>query len=485
MIRYVLGLMILMLMACTPKSNDPEFTIVDFENGLTVAYNYLAIFGNNYQPINDLSSDQIGIPGLGANLTIGDNLKELLTHTWTPGNTMVNNLWTNLYNGVNAANNTLAIAAEVAEEIGADELAEARALRAFEFFLLMDVFGNVQAFKEDVLSGNVSVPQLKRAEVFTFIETELKEIIPLLKPEPSYGKITRPVAQAILAKLYLNAEVYTGTANWAACRDACAAIIASNAYHLVDDYFDLFAIENATLADQSLLMVSTIPPSIHPSRLTIHPAQINVNSPSTSGFQNWAAIPEFYNLFDKINDKRALAFLIGPQKTANGTAILDASGNPIDYTSDYRNTSIYNSGARVLKYALDPTKTNYGDNDIVILRYADVLLMEAEALNELGDLNGAVALINQVRARAYTVAAPLNVGDFTQESLRAQILKERSQELMWEGWRRQDLIRHGQFCSGTWTQKLTVDDDCEKRKLFPIPQSVLDVNATLVQNPGY
>lgn len=483
--RYLLGLMILLLVACTPKSNDPKFTIVDFEDGLSVAYNYMAVFGNNYQPINDLSSDQIGIPGFGANLSTGDNLNELLTHTWTPGNAMVYNLWTNLYNGVSAVNNTLAIAAEVVEDIGADELAEARALRAFNFFLLMDVFGNIQAFKEDVLSGNVAVPQLQRAEVFTFIETELKEIIPLLKAEPSYGKITRPVAQAILAKLYLNAEVYTGTANWAACRDACAAIISSNAYDLVDDYFDLFALENATLADKELLLVSTISPSIHPSRLTIHPAQINVNNPSVSGFQNWAAIPEYYNLFDTINDKRASAFLIGPQKTANGTTILDASGNPVDYTPDYRNTSIYKSGARVFKYAIDASKTNYGDNDIVILRYADILLMQAEALNELDDLTGAVMLINQVRARAYSVAAPLNAGDFTKESLRSQILKERSQELIWEGWRRQDLIRHGAFCTGTWVQKLTVDDDCEKRKLFPIPQTVLDVNATLEQNPGY
>ena len=156
----------------------------------------------------------------------------------------------------------------------------------------------------------------------------------------------------------------------------------------------------------------------------------------------------------------------------------------MQYDLDFRGSNPYLGGYRVFKYALDPTKINYGDNDIIIFRYADVLLMQAEALNELDDLPGAIDLINQVRERAYTTAAPLVVANFTKESLRTQILQERSNELFWEGWRRQDLIRHDAFC-GAWSQKEAGSDDCEKRNLFPLPAEVLEFNTTLVQNPGY
>lgn len=483
--RYLLGLSLFVLLGCSTKTTQSGFTILDFENALAATYNYLGAFGEHYLPINEMAADQLGVPGFGSNLSTGPQVEELVKNQWTPANNMLTSLWNDLYNGVNAANNALAIATEVNEDIDPDALAEARALRAFNFFLLMDVFGNIQAYNEEVLLGTVVVPQSDRADVFTFVETELKEIIPLLKADPSYGKMTRSVAQMILAKLYLNAEVYTGTPQWAACRDVCESIISSGNYQLVDDYFDLFTTNNHIVSSEEIMLAFTDVLNIHPSLLSVHPAQVDTKNPSTFSFANWAATPELFSQFDSINDLRAGAFLRGVQLTSMGSPILDAAGDTVNYTSDFSRSNQYINGYRVLKYALDDTKTNYGDNDFVIFRYADVLLMQAEALNELGESASATQRINEVRERAYTSASPLSAGDFTQASLRTQILKERSNEVFWEGWRRQDLIRQGLFCTATWTQRLRVPDACENLQIFPIPTAVLDLNMSLVQNPGY
>ncbi len=485
MIRYLLGLAIVMLIGCSPSSNEPDFTIVDFDNSLAAAYNFLGSFGDYYLPISNLSSDEAGIPGFGSHLSTEDDLTEMLRHQWTPDNTLTTILWSDLYNGVNAANNALALVPQIKETVSTVLQAEARALRAFNYFLLMDIFGNIQAFSEDVLTGNVNVPQLSRSQVFDFIEMELLEAIPLLTEESTYGRMTKGVAQTLLAKLYLNAQVYKGSPEWAACRDACAAVISSGDYRLTNDYFDLFKTNNQSTGADEIILPSIESPAIHQSRLSVHPAQVDTKNPSTNGFFNYAATPEFSGIFDYTKDSRSTAILRGLQRTSTGEVFLTAAGDSVSYEMDFRGSSPFLNGYRVLKYELDGTKINYGDNDIVIFRYADVLLMQAEALNELDELSGAIDLINQVRARAYDPAEPLVAGDFTKESLRAQILKERSLELFWEGWRRQDLIRHDAFCSQTWSQKESPTDDCQKRLLFPIPQDVLNVNPNLVQNPGY
>jgi len=485
MMRYLLGLAFVVLLGCTKTPTNQDITILDFENALAATYNFLGAYGDYYLPISNLSSDEAGIPGFGSNLSSADDLTEMLKHEWTPENTLTNILWGDLYNAVNAANNGLALVTEIKETIPANRLAEARALRAFNYFLLLDIFGNVQAFKEDVLLGNVNVPQLTRAQVFDFIEAELLEIIPQMDETPKYGFMTKSVAQTLLAKLYLNASVYTGTPEWSACRDACAAIIGSGHYSLATDYFDLFATNNQSVGGNEIILASTESPAIHQSRLSVHPAQVDTKNPSTNGFFNYAATPELVQSFDLINDRRGDALLRGVQTTSAGDVILDAAGDTVQYDQDFRGGSQFLNGYRVLKYEIDATKINYGDNDIVIFRYADVLLMQAEALNELDDLSGAIDLINDVRARSYDPAMPLSVGDFTKETLRTQILQERSQELFWEGWRRQDLIRHDAFCTQTWSQKEAPADDCQKRLLFPIPKEVLEINTNLVQNPGY
>ena len=486
MIRYLLGLAIVILIGCSPSSsNDPDFTIEDFENALGDAYNYLEIFGDYYLPISNLTSDELGVPGFGSHLSAGDDIAEMIRHQWTPGNSLTNILWSDLYNAVNAANSALILVDRIDDNISTVQQAEARALRAFNYFLLLDIFGNIQAFKEDVLSGNINVPQLSRSQVFDFIETELLETIPELSADPIYGRVTRGVARAILAKLYLNAGVFKGTPEWAACRDACAALINSGDYQLSNDYFDPFKANNQITGSNEIIFASEQAPAVHFSRQSVHPAQVDTKNPSTNGFLNYAATPEMVELFDLDNDSRSNAILRGLQRTSTGEVILTAAGDSVIYEPDFRGESDFLSGYRVMKYELDPTETNFGNNDIVIFRYADVLLMQAEALNELDDLSGAIDLINEVRARAYDTAAPLAAGNFTKESLRAQILKERSTELFWEGWRRQDMIRHDTFCAGGWSQKERTTEDCQTRLIFPIPQEVLNVNPNLTQNPGY
>lgn len=485
MIRYLLGLTIVILIGCSTASNDPEFTISDFEDALDDSYESLSSFGDYYLPISNLSADELGVPGLGSHLSTGAAITEMVRHQWTPDNTLTTILWSDLYNAVNAANTALALVPQINENISTILQAEARALRAFNYFLLLDIFGNIQAFKEDVLTGNIDIPQLSRAQVFDFIETELLETIPLLSKDPIYGRMTQSAAQTMLAKLYLNAAVFQGTPEWEACRDACAAVISSGDYRLTDDYFDLFKTSNSTTGAEEIILASTASPAIHQSRLSVHPAQVDTKNPSTTGFLNYAATPEFSGLFDYTTDNRSNAILRGLQLASTGEVILMASGDSVIYQMDFRGENNFLNGYRVMKYELDATNTNYGDNDIVIFRYADVLLMQAEALNELNDLAGAIDLVNEVRARSYDPVTPLLAGDFTKESLRTQILEERSRELFWEGWRRQDLIRHDAFCTGSWRQKERATMDCPTRLLFPIPQDVLEVNPNLTQNPGY
>ena len=182
--------------------------------------------------------------------------------------------------------------------------------------------------------------------------------------------------------------------------------------------------------------------------------------------------------------------LVGPQFVLAGPnagqPAYDRQGNRLNFTVDSPIVgATENNGPRILKWEVDPNRSG-GDsgNDYAFFRYSHILLAKAEALNELNGPNQeSIDLINQVRARDFDPDKPIALADFgsTQE-LRDRILDERGFELLWEGYRRQDLIRTGHFLEA-WTLKQA--DDGPYRKLFPIPQTQLDANPNLVQNPGY
>ncbi|MBD0332385.1 MAG: RagB/SusD family nutrient uptake outer membrane protein, partial [Chitinophagaceae bacterium] len=209
-----------------------------------------------------------------------------------------------------------------------------------------------------------------------------------------------------------------------------------------------------------------------------------------SGWNGFTTLSDFYDKFGAgdtrlgmaypgVTDRSGLrvGFLIGQQYDKNGTALKDRRGNPLAFTREVHLKETGNdleiTGIRVMKYPPDLDNEFPANNDYVIFRFADVLLMVAEAYMRTGDAAQALLLVNQIRLKRG--ATPLASVDLD------AILDERGRELYWEGWRRQDLIRFGKFLQ-PWQEK---PNDDPKYLLFAIPSEQLAVNPNLTQNPGY
>ena len=485
-IKVLLAFFLLSTYSCSLDDDNSGFfySLDDFNNAFAGTYSQLIEFTNSYYLLSEFSTDELVVPP-GTNHPDFDILNRLNEHTWRPDDELIREFWNFAYTGIQAANLAIFISQQDNFSIGATAVAEVRTLRAFYYYLLLDLVGNVPVVTEST-DLSESLTQNTRAELFAFIESEIKAVLSQLPEESNYSLVRKDMARTLLAKLYLNAEIYTGTAQWEKCLEECEAIIDNGEYELVDNFFDVFSPSNGNIADNEIIfpIVYQRGNFLAPMNLPIkslHPAQLINGSSVTDNFPNWAVTPEVYQLFDHGNDLRADALYLGLQINMDGDTIRDAAGTAIDYQLTFDENNPFLSGPRVSKYQLDSLDLLSADNDFVLFRYADVLMMKAEAHNELGQTSTAIDLINEVRSRS--MLAPLSVDNFNQASLRERILTERATEFFMEGCRRQDLIRHGKFC-GNWALKLP-DDDCNKRILFPIPADALLNSPELVQNPGY
>jgi hypothetical protein len=300
-----------------------------------------------------------------------------------------------------------------------------------------------------------------------------------------------------LAKLYLNQEVYTGTAGWTECVQYCNELINSGRYALMNNYFDIFSVNNQQFYTNigEAIIVSIMDDNqdmgndnnvqwIHP---TLHYSQTLGGNYSP---WNGAVVPEsFFNKIDTINDLRYkddritvstganLGFLVGQQYNESGLALQTRQSTPLVYTPECPVQGANEAqGVRVLKYEpkippIDPARTT---NDFVIWRIADTYLMRAEAQFRINQ--GGLDDLNAVR----TIRGLAPLGSITEQA----IIDERGIELYWEGHRRQDLIRFGMF-TDAWTEKPVTD---ATKEIFPIPQKALDAyndESLISQNPGY
>ena len=294
--------------------------------------------------------------------------------------------------------------------------------------------------------------------------------------------------------MYLNAQVFTGTvttaglqpgtARWQDAGDVSDRIMNSGVYSLesastwrrnfsADNYASpevIFAVKFTEAAGLGLNFMMRV----------LHYTQY-----SGSPWNGFATLAETYGAFTA-SDQRKQIFLEGRQfNLDNGLPVNDRSGNPLvfDPTIPDITQATEGAGVRIVKWGYDPAHiASDAGNDFAHFRLGEIYLIKAEALNELGRTAEAVALVNVIRARAYSPAAPLDPAAFDQTSFRAQILKERLLELTAEGKRRQDLIRMGQYTSGSWAFKSPTP---AYKILMPIPQAQLETNLLLKQNPGY
>lgn len=361
---------------------------------------------------------------------------------------------------------------------------EARFLRALAYYHAMDLFGNVPFVTEEDRVGAFNPEQIMRADLFKYIEDELKAIENDLTPASSvdYGRASRSAAHALMAKMYLNAEVYTGSPRYSDCATYCEKIINTNNFQLDDVYQDLFLADNHTSPEiifpivydglyaqtwggTTFMICSTLGGSMVA-------ADYGVNGKWAG---NRATKPFIEKFADSTEDSRWMFYTAGQQMDITSMST---------FTQGYPNPKYKNKTKDGLNGSNNATSAHV-DVDFPMFRLADVFLMYAEAKYRTGDEATALTYMNYIRERAYGNSnhnyTSLVLNDF---------IDERARELNWECTRRTDLIRFDLFTSPfyVWPFKGGVDVGAgveAKYELYPIPTSDIVLNPNLQQNPGF
>lgn len=476
-----------------PTSNFYQ-TPAQIAAGVAPAYTALqAIPDGNVDQMNEITSDEMIVPTRGNDWYDGGQWQSLWLHKFKP-DVFVDGGWSDLNKGIGQVNfilNTLANLPTKPANYN-NIVAELKVLRAYYLLLFTDMFGSVPLVK-DFNTDPTKVTQSSRADVYAFLESELTTNVPLLTTtvdKTTYGKMTQYGGYMVLAKLYMNAQVYTGTAQWTKAIAALNQVISSNKYSM-GAYFDNFSVNNQG-STENILVVPFDKVQIGNNNWemqTLHyqsQATFGLSGQPWNGFCSTAAT---YNQYETA-DKRKAQFLAGQQYAADGITPLKDTQTGLNLIFQPNFTDLSSSadtfrlvGARNVKYAPESGTAGSQSNDLVLFRLADAYLMLAEASMHTGDNGTALTMVNKVRERA-------GVADWTGTDLTwDNLLKERGRELAWEGWRRQDLIR---FQVATGTPYFTgarvpvkTDDGDTHTFIFPIPAPELLSNGNLKQNPGY
>lgn len=507
---------------------DAYRTLPDlYLNSVLSLYNYVGGYadsqglqgtGRGVYDLNTFTTDEAIMPTRGGDWYDGGFWQGLYLHQWGVNNDALQATWEYLYKVVMLSNKSVERIQKYQTKYDFPELplylAEVRAMRAMYYYHLMDLFGRVPL----VLSSSLSmkdVVQSERREIFDFVVKELQEVAPMLSENRSnqsgdyYGHITRPVVYFLLAKLALNAEVYTDNDwtdgarpdgrtiyftiegrqlnAWQAVVAYCDRITAMG-YRLEDQYETNFTVFNELSAEN----IFTIPMNktlytnqmqyLFRSRHYNHAKAYGLGGENGSSATTDALRVFGYDTED-VDPRFEKCYFAGVVHDLKGNVIRLDDGTILEYRpwevavdisdTPYEKTA----GARMKKYAIDANATKDGklmENDIVLFRYADVLLMKSEAKVRNGE-NGDAELA-QVRNRVSASLRPA-----TLETL----LDERLLEFAWEGWRRQDLVRFGMFTRAYSNRPQLMDEENGYTTVFPIPGNVLDMNKRLVQNKGY
>jgi hypothetical protein len=493
--------------SCTKLDETPESEIVNptTANELLAvsgpAYAYMRDFAWNWLNTNTTSTDECLVPIRGGDWTDGNNWKNLHYHSWDKSHPHFDELWGDGFTGVGQCNRIIETFEGLPASTDRDKtLAEVKVARAIYYYILLDNFGNVPLVTS-FSSANANPPTTPRAQVYAFIETEVLAAMPLLSADvtaATYGRPTQWAAKALLAKLYMNAQIYTGTAQWAKADGVINDIIASNKFSLAGDYHSVFKPDNGPQIKEIIFAIpfdANKATGINRNGMvmqqkTLHyPSSQKYNLPADP-WNGFCTMASFYNTY-AAGDRRSVQWEVGPQFRADGAPLMDGTYqinyNPnLNYANyDQIAASGYgpgrSAGARNIKYYPD-SRSNGGNqnNDLVFFRYADILLYKAELFARgysSANVTAASALgvFNDVRNRA-GVATLVSAATLT------QIYDERGRELAWEGWKRQDMIRFG-----TWESAFGFNPggSAVTKRLFPIPANRIANNPNLTQNPGY
>lgn len=480
---------------------------------------------------NTLTTDEAMIPIRGGDWYDGGLWNAMYQHRWTADDQSLYDTWKYIYKVIVLANKSLDIISSKSGLLSAAQQeeyrAEVRAIRAMFYYYAMDMFGRVPLVlsTDEQRYSSLFQGQTDRSSIFHFVFHELQQVLPSLPDQHSnkegnyYGRITQPVVNFLLAKLALNAEIYMyddwtqGYASRPKGSDIHFSVPAAeassndgdkelNAWETCIYYCDKLAEEGYVLESDDAFNFSTHNETSKENIFTI-PMDKNIYINqfhylfrsyhyTHGGALGWGSEngtcatistmkANHYGEADE--DARCKMNFVAGVVKVDGHELLMDNGKPLEYQPFEVAQNLTNSkfiktaGARMAKYEVD--RTSYMDgklqsNDIVLFRYADALLMKAEAKVRNGE-NGDEEL-NRIRAR---------VGMPYRKATLDNILEERLLELVWEGWRRQDLIRFGKFTGAYDLRTPLQGESSGYTTVFPIPQKCIDLNSELVQNKGY
>lgn len=508
---YLLALMaIALVISCTDleieetdsvllETGDEGFSgVADVSSAIDQVYNsYNGYTGDqaNWYALNEVSTDELLVPTRGTDW--GDNgiWRTLHTHTWDAAHSHILNVWNNFNQEVFRVSQAI----DSRSNPTPDEVAEGKFLRAYAMFNVMDLYGQVP-FREVDEGPEIDPKVMTRIEALAFVVQDLRDAIaglPSVSPGGETNRASKATAKFLLAKVLLNAHIYNGSGS-ADSGDMAEVIslvdeISANGYALESGYFDIFKedVDNETVWWLPIDVGNRIWNGMH----------YNIVAPDNTGggWNGFTTLAEFYDLFEGDANSNTVGsgqeerrgfvpdasnagpenlgigygFLIGQQYDADGVALKDRPGNPLVFTKELPGLVGNNerTGVRVIKY--HPVNGSFTSHELVF-RYADAHLMKAEAMMRSG--GDATTLVNELRV--LRGATPL--GSVSESDL----IDERGRELYGEFWRRNDLVRFGQFTKD-WEFKNVESVGDETKNLYPIPSNALLSNPNLTQNPGY
>ena len=433
---------------------------------------------------------------------------DLNTQSWSASNPFLTALYQRLSLSITYANDFIKNTNGSTDANVIRYNAEARFLRALAYAWSMDLFGNPPFTTDADGVGKFFPKQIERAKLFNYITSELKAIESKLgDPGFSYPQADKAAAWMLLARVYLNAQVYTGTAKWDSCKIYADKVISSGKYSLATNYRQNFSADNDGKHNPEMIfaweqdgintqgyvgttfLIESSSDAVYIRAEDFHGLTSNTNwngNRARKDFMNVLVdtlatygnvpVPSTDPTFSQAKDKRVFLKM---KKSLN---IPSPSSNGDYGVGVYKFTAKNTNGSQAANY-----NAAYACTDFPVFRYADALLMRAEALYRSGDKTNAIKDINAVRTRAYGNTS----GNITESQLTDQfLLDERGREFYYEGQRRTDLVRFGKFTDGnynwTWKGGAYKGTNTDKHlNIFPIPGDEVASNPNIKQNPGY